>query len=67
MSKECWQKVVEMFIDNFDVLLKVIANILYIIKYLVEVFFNSSQNTSQLNIANTSYHEISYCLVLITN
>lgn len=55
-----------MFVDVLKILLKVIADILFVEKYLLEVLLYHSQYASQFYVSKSCNYEVSYCVILVT-
>ena len=55
-----------MLIDVLQILLKVVADVLFVEKYLLEVFFDHCKNASQFDIPKSSNNKVSYSVILVT-
>ena len=55
-----------MFVDVLKILLEVIADVLFVEKYLLEVLLYHSQYASQFYVSKSCNNEVSYCVILVT-
>ena len=67
VTKEGRQVIVELSIYNFQVMLEIGPKTFYVVEDFLEIFFYNSQYSSKLNVSNSWYNIVCYCMVLISN
>ena len=67
ISHELRQVIIEVFIDELNICSEVRRELLQVIEYLPEILLDKCQQFRELDVADTSDHEVSHSMVLITD